>query len=82
MRAAIFIEPGTIEAGRIIARGRNPARREFARSLGATDIVAARGEEAVETVKETTDGVGVEATLECVGPASRARSPGLVRWSA
>jgi len=31
------------------------------------DIVAERGAEAVEKVKELTGGVGVDATLECVG---------------
>ncbi len=54
-------------AERIIALSRNPARQELARAFGATDVVAARGEEAVETVKEMTAGVGVDAALECVG---------------
>ena len=35
--------------------------------FGATDIVAERGEAAVEAIKEMTGGVGVDATLECVG---------------
>ena len=54
-------------AGRIIALSRNPIRQEFARAFGATDIVEGRGEEAVATVRELTDGVGADATLECVG---------------
>jgi threonine dehydrogenase-like Zn-dependent dehydrogenase len=54
-------------AERVIALSRNPARQEFAREFGATDIVEGRGEEATETVKELTDGVGVDAVLECVG---------------
>lgn len=54
-------------AERIIALSRNPARQELARAFGATDIVAGRGEEATEAVLELTAGVGVDATLECVG---------------
>jgi hypothetical protein len=54
-------------ADRIIALSRHGARQELAREFGATDIVEGRGEEATEAVIEMTDGVGVDATLECVG---------------
>lgn len=54
-------------ADRIIALSRNPARQAVAREFGATDIVVERGEGAVETVREMTGGLGVEAALECVG---------------
>lgn len=54
-------------ADRIIALSRHTDRQQLARAFGATDIVAARGDEAVETVRRLTDGVGVDATLECVG---------------
>ena len=54
-------------AERIIALSRHPDRQEVAREFGATDIVDARGEDATEAVMELTDGVGVDATLECVG---------------
>ena len=54
-------------AARVIALSRNPARQELARSFGATDIVAERGEEATQAVLDLTDGVGVDAALECVG---------------
>ena len=54
-------------AERIIALSRHEDRQALARQFGATDIVAARGEAAVEAVTEMTDGVGVDATLECVG---------------
>lgn len=54
-------------AERIIALSRHADRQQLAREFGATDIVAERGDAAVETVKEMTDGVGVDATLECVG---------------
>lgn len=54
-------------AERIIALSRHADRQTLAREFGATDVVAERGEEAVATIKEMTDGVGVDATLECVG---------------
>jgi threonine dehydrogenase-like Zn-dependent dehydrogenase len=54
-------------ADRIIALSHHAARQELAREFGATDIVEGRGEEATDAVIETTDGVGVDATLECVG---------------
>jgi threonine dehydrogenase-like Zn-dependent dehydrogenase len=56
-------------AARIIALSRNPARQAVAREFGATDVVAERGDEAVAAVLEMTDGLGVEAALECVGSA-------------
>lgn len=56
-------------AGRIIALSRNPVRQALARRFGATDIIDARGEEANELVREMTDGIGADATLECVGTA-------------
>jgi threonine dehydrogenase-like Zn-dependent dehydrogenase len=54
-------------AERIIAMSRHQDRQELARTFGATDIVAERGDDAIETVKNMTGGVGVDATLECVG---------------
>src|SRR6266699_5499279 len=54
-------------ADRIIALSRNPARQALARSFGATDILAERGDAAIEAVRELTNGVGVDAALECVG---------------
>src|SRR3954453_2949887 len=54
-------------AERIIALSRHADRQELATEFGATDIVAERGDEAVEKIKEMTGGVGVDATLECVG---------------
>jgi threonine dehydrogenase-like Zn-dependent dehydrogenase len=54
-------------AGRIIALSRHANRQALATEFGATHIVAERGEEAIETVKEMTAGVGVDATMECVG---------------
>jgi threonine dehydrogenase-like Zn-dependent dehydrogenase len=54
-------------AQRIISLSRNPARQKLARQFGATDIIAERGGEANEAVLRLTDGVGVDASLECVG---------------
>jgi threonine dehydrogenase-like Zn-dependent dehydrogenase len=54
-------------AARIIALSRNPARQKLAASFGATDIIAERGDAAIEAVRELTNGVGVDAALECVG---------------
>jgi threonine dehydrogenase-like Zn-dependent dehydrogenase len=54
-------------AERIIALSRHPGRQQAAREFGATDIVAGRGEEAVQAVLELTGGIGADAALECVG---------------
>lgn len=54
-------------AARIIALSRHPDRQELAGAFGATDLVAQRGEEAAEKVKELTGGQGADATIECVG---------------
>jgi threonine dehydrogenase-like Zn-dependent dehydrogenase len=56
-------------AARIIALSRHAARQALARSFGATDIIAERGDAATEAVLALTDGVGVDAALECVGTA-------------
>ena len=54
-------------ATRIVALSRNPARQALAKDFGATDIVEERGQAAVEVILTLTDGVGVDASLECVG---------------
>ena len=54
-------------AERIIALSRHAPRQELAREFGATDIVEGRGDDALAAVLEITDGVGADATLECVG---------------
>lgn len=54
-------------AGRIIALSRHKPRQELALEFGATDIVAARGDEGMAEVKELTGGIGAESVLECVG---------------
>jgi threonine dehydrogenase-like Zn-dependent dehydrogenase len=54
-------------AEQIIIMGRHPDRIALAREFGATDVVSERGEEAVERVRELTDGFGAHSVLECVG---------------
>ena len=54
-------------AERVIAMSRHEDRQRIARDFGATDILAERGDEGVERVKELTDGLGADAVLECVG---------------
>src|SRR5256714_1995957 len=54
-------------AEQIILLGSNPERTALGRKFGATDVVAERGDAAVERVRELTDGLGVHSVLECVG---------------
>ena len=61
------IAAGRLGAEQIVIMGRHQDRITLAREFGATDVVSERGVEAVERVKELTDGYGVDAVLECVG---------------
>jgi threonine dehydrogenase-like Zn-dependent dehydrogenase len=54
-------------AERIILLGSNPDRITLGTELGATDVVSERGDEAVERVRELTEGLGAHSVLECVG---------------
>jgi threonine dehydrogenase-like Zn-dependent dehydrogenase len=54
-------------AERVIILGRHRDRTDLAQEFGATDVVAERGKEAVERVRELTDGTGCHSVLECVG---------------
>ncbi|MFE1802882.1 MULTISPECIES: zinc-dependent alcohol dehydrogenase family protein [unclassified Streptomyces] len=54
-------------AERIIALGRHETRTDIARRFGATDVVAERGDAAVEAVRELTRGQGAHAVVEAVG---------------
>jgi threonine dehydrogenase-like Zn-dependent dehydrogenase len=47
--------------------GRHRARTDLGREFGATDVVAERGAEGVERVRELLGGQGAHAVLECVG---------------
>lgn len=54
-------------AERIIAMSRHASRQKLAREFGATDIVAERGQSAIDRIKEMTKGIGADSVLECVG---------------
>jgi threonine dehydrogenase-like Zn-dependent dehydrogenase len=51
----------------IILMGRHAQRTDVGREFGATDMVADRGAEGIERVRELTGGDGTHAVLECVG---------------
>lgn len=54
-------------AERIILMGRHETRTDLGREFGATDVVAARGEEGIDAVRELTQGDGCQVVLEAVG---------------
>jgi threonine dehydrogenase-like Zn-dependent dehydrogenase len=54
-------------AERILLMGRHGNRTDLGREFGATDVVAERGAEGVERVRELTGGDGTHTVLECVG---------------
>ena len=53
-------------AERIILMGRHQARTDLGREFGATDVVAERGRDGIDTVLELTEG-GASKVLEAVG---------------
>ncbi|GAA2247930.1 alcohol dehydrogenase catalytic domain-containing protein [Herbiconiux moechotypicola] len=67
-------------AERIILMGRHKARTDLGVEFGATDVVAARGEEGVAEVMDLTNGEGSHVVIEAVGhmPAYE-QSFGIVR---
>jgi threonine dehydrogenase-like Zn-dependent dehydrogenase len=54
-------------AARVVAMSRHADRQALARAFGATDVVTERGDEGIAAVKDLMDGVGADASLECVG---------------
>jgi threonine dehydrogenase-like Zn-dependent dehydrogenase len=54
-------------AGRIILMGGNARRTALGRDFGATEVVAERGQDGINAVRELTGGAGTERVLECVG---------------
>ena len=54
-------------AEQIIILGRHADRTALAKEFGATDVVSERGDEAIERVRELTNGFGAHSVLECVG---------------
>jgi threonine dehydrogenase-like Zn-dependent dehydrogenase len=54
-------------AENVVIMSRHEPRQKIARNFGATHVVAERGEEGEEAIREITGGVGADAVLECVG---------------
>jgi threonine dehydrogenase-like Zn-dependent dehydrogenase len=54
-------------AERILLMGRHQGRTGLGREFGATDVIAERGQEGIERVRELTGGDGTHTVLECVG---------------
>jgi threonine dehydrogenase-like Zn-dependent dehydrogenase len=54
-------------AERIILMGHHKDRTSLGVEFGATDVVAERGREGIERVRELTGGDGTHTVLECVG---------------
>lgn len=54
-------------AEQIVLMGRHRARTDLGREFGATDVVAERGDEGIEKIRELTSGQGTHTVLECVG---------------
>ena len=54
-------------AEQIVLMGRHPDRTALGREFGATDVVAERGEDGIERVRELTGGYGSQIVLEAVG---------------
>jgi len=74
-------------AERVIAMSRHADRQALAREFGATDVIAQRGDDGVEAVRELTNGLGADCVLECVGTEESvvqslksARPGGMVGW--
>lgn len=47
--------------------GRHASRTDLGREFGATDVVAERGQEGIELVRDLTEGQGSHVVLEAVG---------------
>jgi hypothetical protein len=56
-------------ASRILLINTHEDRARLGERFGATDIISARGDEAVRQVKALTNDLGVDCGLECVGTA-------------
>jgi S-(hydroxymethyl)glutathione dehydrogenase/alcohol dehydrogenase len=57
-------------AQQIIAVDRSPRKLDYARSLGATDVIVAGEGDTVEAVRRLTDGRGADVSFEAVGVAA------------
>ncbi|HEY6538794.1 MAG TPA: alcohol dehydrogenase catalytic domain-containing protein [Candidatus Dormibacteraeota bacterium] len=67
-------------AEQVILMSRHRDRTEVGRAFGATDVVAARGEEGIAAVRQLTGGLGVRHVVEAVGtPESWEMAVGMAR---
>lgn len=62
-----IISAKLLGAKRIISTSRHEDRAALAKTFGATDNVAERGDEGVKKMLALTNGFGADAVLECVG---------------
>lgn len=54
-------------AERIIAMSRHESRQQLALAFGANEIIAERGDDGVEMLRELTGGLGAHSVVEAVG---------------
>jgi threonine dehydrogenase-like Zn-dependent dehydrogenase len=67
-------------ASKIILMSRHTDRQKIGKQFGATDIIAERGEEGIQKVKDMTETIGADCVLECVGGKdARVMAMGMVR---
>ena len=64
---------GKHRGARVIAADIHPWRREKARELGADEVIDPADDQALQRIMDLTDGVGVDAAVDCSGavPAHR-----------
>jgi D-arabinose 1-dehydrogenase-like Zn-dependent alcohol dehydrogenase len=63
------VQLGRALGARVIAVTRSPTKQELARRLGADEIVPAGDVDAVQRVKDLTQGFGADVVIQCVGDA-------------
>jgi NADPH2:quinone reductase len=68
------VQLGAALGARVIAAASTPEKRELCRSLGATDVVDARGEEFAAVVLDATGGRGVDVVCDLVGGETTTRT--------
>ena len=64
---AVLAARSVLGADRVILLSGHDDRTLIGRGFGATDVIAARGDDAVEAVRELTGGLGAEHVVEAVG---------------
>lgn len=78
--AAVLGARSVLGAERVILMSSHEDRAAIGRTYGASDVVSARGDEAVAAVREMTGGLGVRHVVEAVGtPESWATAIGMAR---